>query len=167
MDKFKQRPLVIPGEKVCLRSIGKKDLENLRRWRNANRRYFFNAVFITSEMQQNWFKGYQQKENDLIFIIETLEGKPVGTISLCHIKTAEKEGELGRMLIGDPESRHHGFGYDAARALIVWGFSTLGLEKIVLKVWGDNQPAIKLYEKLGFKKMAVEGDKLKFSLNKL
>lgn len=164
---FKKNPPVIAGDKVCLRLIQAKDLENLRHWRNDNRQYFFDSVFITPEMEQKWFKGYRQKENDLIFIIETPAGRPIGTVSLYRIDPAAKQAEFGRMVVGDLANRQKGFGYDAARALLAWGFSTLGLEKIVLEVWGNNQPAIRLYEKLGFKKTAAEGDKLKLSLNKL
>lgn len=158
VDKLKKYPSPILGEKVRLRLIQEEDLERLRRWRNENRSYFFDSRYITKEGQQNWYANvYLKKDNDLIFIIES-GGKPIGTVSLYLIDLSAGQAEFGRMVIGDLKSRRKGLAQDASKALIRWGFSDLGLRKIVLEVLANNQPAICLYEKIGFQKTPVEGD---------
>lgn len=156
--KSEKRTLIV-GRKVRLRLVQRIDLERLRCWRNENLTYFFNSAYISKESQQRWFKGYQKKEDDLIFIIETLAGKPIGTVSLYRINPAAKEAEFGRMVIGDRKSRRKGFGRDAAESLIRFAFLTLKLRQLKLEVFKNNQPAISLYEKIGFQKIRISNDR--------
>jgi RimJ/RimL family protein N-acetyltransferase len=45
-----------------------------------------------------------------------------------------------------------GWGTDAQRVLLAFGFGTLGLERIWLTVNADNARAIRSYEKVGFQR---------------
>ena len=48
-----------------------------------------------------------------------------------------------------------GWGTDAQRVLLEFGFNTLRLERIYLTVDSENARAIRSYEKVGFKKEGV------------
>ena len=54
--------------------------------------------------------------------------------------------------IGDSLSRGKGFGSEALSLTLEFGFQELNLHRIQLNVLSYNKPAVKLYEKLGFKK---------------
>lgn len=160
MTKTKKEYPVIVGSKVRLRLIQQKDMERLRRWRNENRFAFFDSSRISPEKQKRWFESYQKKKNDLMFIIETLGGRPIGTVALYKIDLPNKRAEFGRMIIGAVKSRGKGFGWDAAESLIRFAFSTLNLQQLKIEVKKNNQPAIRLYEKIGFRKVQADGGNL-------
>ena len=65
----------------------------------------------------------------------------------------DRWGEIG-ILIGDKEFWNRGYGTDATRALVRWGFDGLNLNRIWLRVYEDNARAIRCYEKVGFR---IEG----------
>lgn len=138
------------GDKVKLRKLKKSDIEMLRKWRNGNRNFFLNSAIVSTEQQKNWFENYKQKESDIVFILETLDGIPVGSVSLYHIDQDKKTAEYGRLMIDDQYKRK-GYAEDATKALIDFAFLQIDLNKIILKVIKTNNRAINLYNKLGFK----------------
>lgn len=158
MDKLKKHCRVISGDKVRLRLIRQTDIEMLRHWRNEDRFAFFDSSYISAESQQEWFGRHQRRKDDLIFIIETPDAKPIGTISLYRIDLSSMRAKFGRMIIGDVESRKKGFARDASESLIQFAFSTLNLRQIRLEVLKNNERAIRLYEKIGFRKVQATGD---------
>lgn len=158
MAKIKKDYSVIIGSKVRLHLIQPDDIERLRRWRNENRFAFFDSSYISAERQKKWFKSYQKKKDDLMFVIETLDGRPIGTVALYKIDLSNKQAEFGRMLIGDVKSRRKGLAQDAAKNLIRFAFSTLSLQQLKIEVKKNNQPVIRFYERLGFQKVQATKD---------
>ena len=158
MDKLKKHCPVILGNNVRLRLLQRADIEILRRWRNSDRDKFIYSKLISPEDQKKWFEGYQEKENDLLFIIEKLNRKPIGAVSLYRIDLSSMRAEFGRMMIGDIKSRKKGFARDASESLIRFAFSTLNLRQLRLEVLKNNKPAIRFYEKIGFQRTSVKGD---------
>lgn len=58
-----------------------------------------------------------------------------------------------RTLIG-PRGRDRGLGTEATRPIVGHGFEQLGLHRVQLELYGDNERARRVYEKVGF---VVEG----------
>ena len=58
-------------------------------------------------------------------------------------------------MIGDPADTGQGYGSDALRALVGFGFDELRLERIGLDVYDFNERARRVYERVGF---VHEGD---------
>lgn len=143
------KELKIAGNMVNLRGLEEKNIEMLRGWRNENRKFFFNSEIITKDQQKNWFAGYEQKRDDYVFIIEAPKEVPVGSVSLYHIDLSKKTAEYGRIMIAKKHKRK-GYGEDATKVLISYGFSKMGLNEIYLEVIKSNDRAINLYKKLGF-----------------
>ncbi|MCU0513170.1 MAG: GNAT family N-acetyltransferase [Anaerolineae bacterium] len=52
--------------------------------------------------------------------------------------------------IGDPEYRGQGYGSDALRLILAYGFRELNLHRIGLNVFAYNTTAIRAYERVGF-----------------
>ena len=58
--------------------------------------------------------------------------------------------------IGDPDYRSKGYGTDAMRLLVAYGFRELGLHRVQLGVLSNNARAIRCYEKVGFIREVVK-----------
>ena len=59
------------------------------------------------------------------------------------------------MFVGDEQNRGKGYGKEAIKLLLEYGFNNLNLNNIMLKVYSFNKRAVKLYESLGFQKIGT------------
>lgn len=77
-------------------------------------------------------------------------GELIGTCTLADLHRRHRRAEIGAALA--PE--HHGRGYaeEAVRAVIEHGFRELGLHRVTGDVDPRNAPALRLVERLGFRK---------------
>ena len=107
----------------------------------------------TLRKEKKWFKNYRKDKTKKFFTILDDE-TPIGFIGFSNINTTNKNADLF-IVIGEDGHRGKGFGKDAAKWLIDFGFNKLKLHKINLGVVKENTPAVKLYESLGFK---IEGE---------
>jgi len=147
---------MIKGQKVILRPVEERDLELIVRWRNdpANRRFFFSPFLINPGGQKKWYEDLLADRNRVVMMIDTLEGKTVGMVALSNIDWRNQECEGGQFII-DPDERLHGYGEDAARAIIKYAFEELNLHRIYAFCYPFNQAVISLIKKLGFKEEGV------------
>jgi RimJ/RimL family protein N-acetyltransferase len=70
-------------------------------------------------------------------------------MDLHEIDQVNGSAGLG-IMIGDPADTNQGYGSDALRALIAFGFGELRLERIWLDVYDFNVRARHVYERVGF-----------------
>lgn len=82
-------------------------------------------------------------------IVERTSGRSVGTIGLSRIEPLHRRAEYG-VLIGEPGARGKGLASEASRLLLDYAFQALGLARVYLHVFADNEAAIRLYERVGF-----------------
>ncbi|WP_421383092.1 GNAT family N-acetyltransferase [Bacillus salacetis] len=87
--------------------------------------------------------GYEQ------MAIQTDDGVHIGWVDIKNIDNLNKHGELG-IAIGDKRYWGKGYGLAAMKAMLEYGFTRLGLNKIWLRVEVDNKKAIKSYRTMGF-----------------
>ena len=74
----------------------------------------------------------------------------IGQASLYHIDWGAGCAEFGRLLIGESAARGRGLGLEVTRALLGFGFGSLGLNRIMLEVLAQNARAIAIYRGCGF-----------------
>lgn len=79
------------------------------------------------------------------------ESEPIGIISLMNISEANASADLS-VILGHSGDRERGYGAEAIRAILRYGFDELGLNRIGLSVFEFNETAISTYGKLGFRK---------------
>ena len=77
----------------------------------------------------------------------------IGSCGYHAIEWRHRAGEVG-IAIGARDYWGRGYGTDAMQTLVAWGFYTLNLNRVQLRVYADNARAIRCYEKVGFQ---VEG----------
>lgn len=143
------------GKRVNLRPLTSIDLPLTLAWRNdpSIRFWFVYSEIITWEQHQNFFYNYLMRPDDFIYIIELIdhESNPVGQISLYNVNNEIKTAEFGRLMIGEKTARGKGFAEEASTLIIEDAFLNKGLSEIYLDVFLENQPAVHIYSKLGFK----------------
>lgn len=150
---------MLRGKKVNLTSVSEESLEQLRVWRNMPelRRYFREYRLISAEMQKAWFSRMSDDPAQINFEIRAIQTNEnchlIGHCGLYYINWINRTAEFG-IYIGDNEFRGGGFGSDALRTLIRYGFQDLNLNRIWGEVYGNNK-AIEIYRHIGFRDEGV------------
>lgn len=143
---------VIEGAKVVLRPLGEKDLETICGWDSD---YYVAAVPGPSDDRHlDNRKGYERilrSRTAKMFAIEARDGSLIGDIGLVEISWRKREAELV-VRIGDERYRGRGYGQDAVSCLLEYVFSNTKLARIYLRVFEENVPAIRCFQKCGFRK---------------
>ena len=142
----------IEGERIYLSPMNPEDYIITTKWYNDidNSRFLNHErkiVGLTAE--KNRFES-DIKEGYYFAIILKETNKMIGEILFTSYSFIDQTAEIG-LCIGEKEEKGKGYGPEAIKLLIDYGFNTLNLQNIGLGVFGNNERAIKAYEKLGFK----------------
>ena len=122
----------------------------IARWRNLHKDSFFTWFETTEDKTRAWIEGqYANNPSDIIFMIETLQGKPFGHLSFYNFDYTQHICEYGRVLRGFRIGPPGGMTL-ATKTALAWVFDVLNMEKVFLEVFSDNRDAISLYNRCGF-----------------
>ena len=90
-------------------------------------------------------------KKEKMFAVRLLENDELlGNIGFNSLDIINRNGALG-VLIGNPKYQRKGYGTEALKLILDYGFSFLNLRNISLSVFEYNEPAYNLYKKVGFK----------------
>lgn len=92
----------------------------------------------------------KNNDNKGFNIIDLKSDKLIGTVGLAHFNYIARSAVLG-IFIGDSDFRNNGYGTEAIRLLLEYGFKYLNLHSIRLDLLSINERAHKCYLKCGFK----------------
>jgi diamine N-acetyltransferase len=120
-------------------------------WRNREdvRGWFKNSQIITIDQHRAWFAQYSGRDDDFVFIVEAL-GQPVGQASVYGIDWEKGSAEVGRF-IAAPAASGRGYLGFACAELLHFCRKSLELNFVFLEVKEDNERAIRLYARNGFR----------------
>lgn len=154
-------------DRVYLRPITPEDTDRIVTWRNRDfvRKNFIYQKPFTREGHETWMKEQVEPGHVAQFIICVEDaaacqvkdrqadtksvGREIGSVYLRDIDREKGEAEYG-VFIGEEMALGQGYGTQAARLILDYGFGELGLKKIFLRLLEDNLKALKSYEKAGF-----------------
>jgi len=144
------------GEKCYLSPCSLEDAEKWTEWDNdlefaipLGEEAFM--VFSLDKMKE--IIGNLIKKQDPIFsIIDLKTDTPIGRCMLFNVDKVNRKAMLG-IGIGSKKYWNKGYGQDATKLLLDYGFNLLNLNNIMLGVFSYNQRAINCYRKIGFKEM--------------
>ncbi|MEI6553712.1 MAG: GNAT family protein [bacterium] len=147
---------------ITFRPHTREDVQMRVRWLNNHQAVLYaidEPNHITTEESQNkWFDTYEEKESigTKKFFTILSDGKYIGFMGLSNIN--KKIGNASVfILIGEDGYRGRGIGKQSMDHLIKYAFEDLNLKSLYLEVDKSNLPAIRLYDKLGFKKIGEDG----------
>ncbi len=146
---------MLKGKKVILRPVEERDLDLIVRWRNEpeNRYFFFSPLLIKPGGQKRWYEELLADRNRVVLIIDTLEGKTVGMVSLVDIDWRNQACEIGHGVL-DLDERGQGYMEEALEMIITYAFEELNINRISGYCYSFN-PVIKLMKWFGFKEEGV------------
>ena len=148
----------LAGENVYLRPVEPRDLDGpWTGWLNDFEvtRFLETGVFPTTrESLERYVETVVgNPQNVMLAIVDRKSDTHIGNIKLGPIQWIHRRADMG-ILIGDKEFWGRGFGREAVALITDYGFRRLNLHKITLGVYADNEPAVRMYQKLGFR---IEG----------
>lgn len=145
----------IVGERLYLSPFNADDLEIYTKW----------AAWMNNRAVADNFGGHHnlvslasakktlaELEGYRFVMILLDSDELIGHISLHDIDHLNRNAFLG-IFIGEEEHRCQGYGAEAIRLILDYGFNTLNLHNIALSVHADNCAAIACYKKVGFREV--------------
>lgn len=141
---------ILRGTHVVLRPLGTGDLRRCVKWFSDPQvtQFLGRAGPVTLAEEERWYHDYVRRGDEQIFAIE-IDGRHVGNLGLHKVDRVHRKADLG-IVIGETSYWSRGYGTDALRAGLRYGFGPLGLNKVSLDVLEGNLRAIRSYEKCGF-----------------
>jgi RimJ/RimL family protein N-acetyltransferase len=146
------------GKLVRLRGYEKSDVDLLVRWFADEE-----VTDLLGPMQTPMTRAHQERmiervtaadSNEKAFVIETLEGKPIGDCGLRSFNWTSRYAELF-ITIGEKSCWGRGYGADAVRLLLRLAFDKLNLHSVWLTTLATNERAVRCYQKCGFKRQGL------------
>ena len=139
------------GDRIYLSPRNVEDAEILAEWMNDFETTDYigrSAGVVTLEGEKKYLEN---SNNETYFFIVTLkDDKLIGTVSLEKVNHINRCATLG-IFIGDKNYRNNGYGTEAIRLILEFGFKYLNLKNIKLDLLEFNERALKCYKKCGFK----------------
>lgn len=145
---------MLEGRLVRLRPLALDDAPRFAAWFNDEEvtRYLTIRYGISLTAEEAWLREQTSKPvsyENVMFAIDTLDGRHIGSMSLYRIRQEDRSARLG-ITIGDKSCWSQGYGTDAVRMLLRFGFEEMNLHRIDLTVDGQHAAAQACYRKCGF-----------------
>ena len=140
------------GDRIYLSPRNSEDVEIFTEWLNDFETTDYtgrSSALVTLDGERKYLE--ENSSPEAIFVIVTLEDdKMIGTVSLESIDSINRSATLG-IFIGDKNYRNNGYGTEAIKMILEFGFKYLNLYNIKLDLMEFNERALKCYTKCGFK----------------
>lgn len=148
---------MLKGEKVILRPVRRSDIEYFLKWFNDSEVTQYLGMYLPmTEMAEEKFiedLGSAAAGTRVMFVIEAVEdnnNKPIGSIGLSNIHPKDHHAVFG-IAIGEKAYWSKGYGTEAARLIIRYGFEQLNLHRITSSAISFNERSLRLHLRVGFK----------------
>jgi len=146
-----QKGLVI-GSLECVTQNTLKDqsvIKNFAYWRKRNQRWFPSQFKVTLAGTQKWSQRQLMDQKDrILFIIVDIQGLRVGHIGLYRFDSINNAIEIDNVIRG--KKARKGIMTSALHALIDWVRDNTKIRFLTLRVFSDNEKAIRLYKRCQF-----------------
>ena len=155
---------LLRGTRVSLRPVERRDLPAFTTWFSRyelQRTLTPGAIRLVNEdAEEAWFRSLAEAKDTWCFAVDALDdphqadGRLIGSTSLMGVNGKNRAATFG-ISIADPAMRGKGYGAEVIDLMLEWGFMELNLHRIQLYVMAFNEPAVRLYERKGFRRDGV------------
>ena len=143
---------MLRSERVTLRPMRQEDIPRQHDFNQDIALYGLDSDLpqvSPMERAQSFYEWWTKPDDDMApFAIEA-DGEYIGNCCLMNLKNRNGSLELG-IVIGDRAYLGRGYGREATRLLLDYGFRYLGARRIVLTTHAKNERAIRCYQACGF-----------------
>jgi RimJ/RimL family protein N-acetyltransferase len=145
---------MLEGTLVNLRAQEMDDLERNMRWLNdrAVTRTLAMRYQVSLLAEEGWMRQRTARPlnwENAVFAIETKYGEHIGNAGLHGKAVEDRVAELG-IMIGEKPYWNRGYGTDAVRTLVRFGFEEMNLNRIDLHAYDFNAGGLAAYRKCDF-----------------
>ncbi|MEA4831531.1 MAG: GNAT family protein [Oscillospiraceae bacterium] len=142
----------IIGERLYLSPINTDEADSYIKWMNDEAVAVNFGQYPRLVASKNDMKWLYEPASDMhrYAIVLLDEDVLIGSISLHNIDHLNRNAFIG-IFIGENEHRNKGYGAEAIRLILNYGFKTMNLHNIMLTVHADNLAGITCYKKVGFR----------------
>ena len=143
------------GDNVYLSPISLDDVEEYAEMVNdikvsVGLGYLSYTNIIDFESEKEFLISVKKEK---MFAVRLLENDNLlGNVGFNSVDLLNRTAIMGIML-GNPNYQRKGYGIEAVKLILDYGFSFLNLRNISLSVFEYNEPAYNLYKKVGFKEV--------------
>jgi len=139
---------------IKLHPLEREDLHFVHQLNNNETvmRYWFEEPYEAFVELNDLYDKHIHDQTERRFIIDK-EGVSIGLVELVEINHIHRRAEF--QIIIAPAHQGHGYASVAARLAMDYGFLVLNLHKLYLIVDQENEKAIHIYTRLGFKQEGV------------
>lgn len=152
-DRLYLRPLVSEDSDFYYSNMMNEEVRRL----TGTQRIF------TKQMIENYIEE-TQNESDRVHLLIVLKEEDliIGEVALQDIDYVNRNSNI-RVALFNEADFSKGFGTEALKLLLNYGFGVLNLHRIELNVYSYNARAIKAYEKLGFIQEGIQREVLYYN----
>lgn len=142
----------IVGDRIYLSPRNAEDYEVFAEWLNDPQvaDYIGRSAQLMSNQAEKDFLEKNNNPEATFSIIDMEKDKIIGSVGIESIDCVSRCGTLG-IFIGDKDYRDKGYGTEAIKLVLEYGFRYLNLKNINLDLLSANERAYKCYQKCGFK----------------
>ena len=159
MDRQVDQPaLNVVGDRVALGPLGPAHAAHLHRWQNdyaVMRGWeYLPGPRSVEEVRRRFEPGqfFADPQNVAFAVYETGAWGLVGYAGLYHVDHVNKIAEYF-VMVGEAAQRGKGYGTEATRLVLDYGFAALDLHNVWLWTASPNERAIRAYARAGFKEI--------------
>jgi RimJ/RimL family protein N-acetyltransferase len=146
---------VLKGNRVLLCPVRRSDISSFLKWFNDPEVTQYLAMYLpmTEMAEEKFIEGLANNVGTGVqFVVEAIgnEGnKAIGSIGLHGISPKDHFATFG-IAIGEKDYWSKGYGTEAARLIIKYGFEQLNLHRISSTAYAFNERSLRLHKKVGF-----------------
>jgi diamine N-acetyltransferase len=166
MAGMPEQEFLISGERAALGMLRREQLPRLAAWFNDPdvRRGLAHRGIVNEDAEVAWYDhvteaARQPRPMEVAFAIhDAADGELVGVCDIENIDHNFSRAEFGIFL---GQRRGNGIGSDATRLVLEWAFTIVGLHNVMLETYAFNEPAIRAYERAGFRVIGTRRDSVR------
>lgn len=149
--------IFLRGERIDLRTVEKDDIEFLKN--NINdpkvRKDLGQHTPYNRDKGEEFVENIADEKEDQVrlLITDSEDEERIGMISLFRVNKNSGNAEIGLWIT--PEHQEEGFGTEATKLIVEFGFDELRMHRMYARVFDDNPKSINIWEKLNFKKEGI------------
>jgi len=154
--------VTLKGKHIYLRALEPEDLDFIHViendetiWEISGTQTPYSKYLIKQYLEQAHKDIYEVKQ--LRLVISDYENKPIGMIDIFDFDFKNRRAGIG-ILIKNESNRQNGYGSEALKLLVDYGFNHLDLHQIYCNVSEDNMASITLFTNQGFEKIGLKKD---------
>ncbi len=140
-------PVFLSGDQVVLRTVEPDDYDFIHRYWNTP--LIRHGTYRHAPQSKSHIAEFIEEAGDTsVHFLPCVGDKPVGFLWLFEIDHVSDRTEIGYWIIPDEQGK--GYATETLRLGVRYAFDECGLHKIIAHVYDENEPSMRVLEKIGF-----------------